>query len=114
MSTHCYVAYPKTLESFRTLAGCLVGNSPRKLFTIVGQAGRNGGKPAVLFGMDTMDPLQVIRTEYGFPEFDCRFVCHDNDPDLPHFAPIIQLEDESDSDYLIRVGVILFPVGQKH
>ena len=114
MSTHYYIAYPKTFESFRTLAGCLAGKPPGKLFTIVGTAGRNGGKPALLFGMDTMDPLRIIRTEYGFSEFDCRFVCQDNAPDLPQFAPIIKLEAESNSDYLMRVGEILFPVGQKH
>lgn len=112
MSTHFYVAYPKTFESFRTLAGCLVGNSPRKLFTIIGTAGRNGGRPALLFGMDTMDPLRVIQTEYGFSEFNCRIVCHDNAPDLPQFAPIIKLEAESNGDYLKRVGETLFPVEQ--
>lgn len=110
MSTHYFTAYPKTRESFRVLAECLAGTLPHKLFTIIGNAGRmsNNGSPVLAFGMDTMDPLRVIRNDYGFPNFHCRIVCNDNGG--TPFEIIPPLKDETRGDYLGRVAEILFPV----
>ena len=113
MSTHYFAAYPESKEMLGVLLECLTSKHENRIFTVFGKGNLgHAGKakmPVVLFGIDTMYPLQRFREEYGHPELSCKIDCHDDNPNVRGYDAIPSTEGETDAEYFQRASAMLFP-----